>query len=52
MNVKKLISGVLAASMAVSLSACGGGGGGSSYDGPTIDQLTVGKDYTDLTAEI
>ncbi len=38
--------------MAVSLSACGGGGGGSSYDGPTIDQLTVGKDYTDLAAEI
>ena len=52
MNVKKLLSGVLAASMAVSLSACGGGGGGSSYDGPTIDQLTVGKDYTDLAAEI
>lgn len=46
------MSGVLAASMAVSLSACGGGGGGSSYDGPTIDQLTVGKDYTDLAAEI
>lgn len=34
------------------LTACGGGGGGSEYTGPSYDQLKVGEDYTDLTAEL
>ena len=56
MKIQKLLSGVLAASMAFSLTACGGGdgGGGSSsgYEVPTFDQVKVGEDYTDLTADI
>lgn len=53
MKIRNLLGGALAASMALSLTACGGGGGSAgSYEGPTFDQLTVGEDYTDLTAEI
>ena len=59
MKIQKILSGVLAASMAFSLTACGGGSGGSSGGGsssgaevPTFDQVKVGEDYTDLTAEI
>lgn len=57
--MKKLLSGALAAAMRLSLTACGGGGGGSSSQAdipvvnlPAINEITLGQDYKDLTAEI
>lgn len=57
MRRKQIISLLLAAVTALSMTACGGGkasdsNGGSSADVPTIDELTVGEDYTDLKADI
>lgn len=54
--MKKAIA--LALSLALSLcllAGCGGGGGGgkdAAYNGPSYDELKVGEDYTDLTAEL
>ena len=56
--MKKLVSGALAAAMCLSLSACGGGGGGGAaadipeVDIPAINEISLGTDYKDLTAEI
>lgn len=68
MKRKKVISLMLAAVMCASLAACGGGGStgsdtsSSASDGatestaasevPTIDQIKVGEDYKDLTADL
>lgn len=52
--MKKAIA--LALSLVLSLgmlAGCGGGGGKEpEYNGPSYDALTVGSDYTDLTAEL
>ncbi len=51
---RKILSAVLAAAMAISLTACGGGSkdsSGTSVEVPTIDKLK-GEDYKDLSAEI
>ncbi len=68
MKRKKVLSLMLAAVMCASLAACGGGGStgsgesSGSSDGasesaaasevPTIDQIKVGEDYKDLTADL
>ena len=57
MKKKKVLSLVLVAAMAMSMTACGGekeasNSGGDSADVPTIDQLKVGEDYQDLKADI
>ncbi len=61
--MKKLLSALLAASTLLSISACGGGGGGGGssdaakqddqgIEVPYINEVTVGEDFKDLTAEI
>ena len=54
---KKVLSLVLVAAMAMSMTACGGNKEAStssdnSVDVPSIDQLKVGEDYKDLKADI
>lgn len=54
---KKVLSLVLVAAMAMSMTACGGNKEAStssdnSADVPSIDQLKVGEDYKDLKADI
>lgn len=58
--MKKLISFVLAATLLLSLAACGGNAGSTSQgdapaanpDVPAINEITLGEDYKDLTASI
>ncbi|MDR3249043.1 MAG: extracellular solute-binding protein, partial [Treponema sp.] len=53
--MKRIFAGICVLLMCAGGVFAGGGqaaGGGSSGDVPTIDQLTLGKDYTDLTATI
>lgn len=58
MKKRQVVSVALAAAMVMSMTACGGNGSKTSKDNteavnvPTIDQLTVGKDYLDLEADI
>ncbi len=55
---KKVLSLVLIAVMAMSMTACGNGGSSKNSDSgdsevvPTIDQIKVGEDYKDLKADI
>lgn len=53
---KKVLSLALAATMALSMTACGGGKEAAKSGGdatvPTIDQIKVGEDYKDLKADI
>ena len=57
-RLKKCAATILAAGMAVSLTACGGKDDSQAEspsvnpDVPTIDQITVGEDYKDLTATV
>ena len=55
MKVKKLASLGLAAAMVFSMAACGSKAeqtDAPAAEIPTIDQITLGEDYTDLTADI
>lgn len=57
MKRKKVVSLALAAAMALSLAACGNGGdkdngGSSEVTDVTIDQITLGEDYTDIEANL
>ena len=56
--MKKAISMLLATAMVVSMTACGGSSSSttqsaqSDVEVPTIDQIALGEDYLDLTADI
>ena len=57
MKQKKAIAFAMAAAMTMSLAACGnngeskGNGGGEATD-VTLDQITLGEDYTDIEADL
>lgn len=57
-KAKKLLSLTLATTMVFSMTGCGNGGNDSANDSstasevPTIDQIKLGEDYKDLTADI
>ena len=58
MKKKKAIALAMAAAMTMSLAACGNngkseeGGGSSEATDVTIDQITLGEDYTDIEADL
>ena len=57
MKKKKVVALALAAAMVMSLAACGNNGGkeeekGGEATDVTIDQITLGEDYTDLEADL
>ena len=58
MKLKKMMVVSLAGAMTVSMAACGGskdssnGSGSAKSDTKTIDQIELGKDYTDLKADL
>ena len=59
MKKKKVFALTLAAVMTLSLAACGnnggsgkGGNGGGKATDVTIDQITLGEDYTDIEADL
>lgn len=57
MNKKKVVALALASTMVLSLAACGNNGGkdeekGGEATDVTIDQITLGEDYTDLEADL
>ena len=58
-TVKKALSAVLAASMVMSMAACGskgddkgGASGGDETFDVTIDKIKLGEDYTDIKADL
>ncbi len=58
MKKKKVLALTIAAAMTLSLAACGNnnksekGGGSSEATDVTIDQITLGEDYTDIKADL